>query len=401
MQLTDADRTFRDEVRAFFDAELTPELRRAGQLMTSVYADHEAQLAWQKRLHAKGWAAPAWPVAYGGCDWSLLQHHIFASEHIRAGAPPLSPMGIKMCGPAIIGFGTDAQKDYFLPRMLSGEHVWCQGYSEPEAGSDLAALQMKAERDGDDFICTGSKIWTTHANVANWVFCLVRTSKAARKQQGITFLLIDMASPGIEVQPIIMASGEHIQNQIFFDNVRVPVANVLGQIDDGWTVAKYLLEFERGGSAYAPAIAIQLDQLADNMADQPSGPARDLLNIKLAEARIACDILTRLETDILSRLSEGAPTGADASMMKIIGTELQQRVTELALDAAGPLARAFQPGVAMPGGPIPGYQSNDYCTGEIWQAIAPLHYLNERASSIYAGANEIQRGILAKAELRL
>jgi len=285
--------------------------------------------------------------------------------------------------------------------MLNGEHFWCQGYSEPGAGSDLAALQMKAVRDGDDLVCTGTKIWTTHANVANWAFCLVRTAKGGRKQQGITFLLIDMTSPGIEVRPIIMASGEHIQNQIFFDNVRVPVANVLGEIDNGWTVAKYLLEFERGGSAYAPEIEVALDDLATQVAAQPTGPGRALLDARIAEARIRCDILARLESDILSRLSAGAPTGTDASMMKILGTELQQRITELALDAAGPLARAFQPGVAMPGGPIPGHALDDYCSGETWQAIAPLHYLNERASSIYAGTNEIQRNILAKAELGL
>lgn len=401
MQLSPEDEAFRDEVRAFFTAELTPELRRAGRLMTSVYADHASQMIWQAKLHAKGWAAPAWPVEHGGCGWSVVQHHIFASERVRAGAPPVSPMGIKMCGPAIIGFGTDEQKAHFLPRMLNGEHFWCQGYSEPGAGSDLAALQMKAVRDGEDFVCTGTKIWTTHAHVANWIFCLVRTTKTERKQQGITFLLIDMNSPGIEVRPIVMASGEHIQNQIFFDQVRVPVANVLGEIDDGWTVAKYLLEFERGGSAYAPEIEVALDELAAQVAAQPAGPARNLLEVRIAEARIRCDILARLESDILSRLSAGASTGTDASMMKILGTELQQRVTELALDAAGPLARAFQPGVAMPGGPIPGHVLDDYCSGEIWQAITPLHYLNERASSIYAGTNEIQRGILAKAELRI
>jgi alkylation response protein AidB-like acyl-CoA dehydrogenase len=310
-------------------------------------------------------------------------------------------MGIKMCGPAIIGFGTDAQKAHFLPRMLNGEHFWCQGYSEPGAGSDLASLQMSAVCDGDDLVCTGTKIWTTHAHVANWMFCLVRTSKGARKQQGITFLLIDMTSPGITVRPIIMASGEHIQNQVFFDAVRVPAANVLGAIDDGWTVAKYLLEFERGGSAYAPEIEVAVQQLAQDLAAQPSSPARALLEVRIAEARIRCEVLARLESDILSQLSAGASVGADASMMKILGTELQQQVTELALEAAGPLSRAFQPGVAMPGGPIPGLALSDYCSGKVWQAIAPLRYLNERASSIYAGTNEIQRGILAKAELGL
>lgn len=401
MQTNSKENMFREEVRAFFEAELTPELRRAGTLMTSVYADHESQMAWQAKLHAKGWAAPAWPVEYGGCDWSVVQHHIFESERVRAGAPPVSPMGIKMCGPAIIGHGTEEQKHFFLPAMLSGEHFWCQGYSEPGAGSDLAALQMRAVRDGDELICTGTKIWTTHAHVANWIFCLVRTAKTERKQQGISFLLIDMTSPGIKIRPIIMASGEHIQNQIFFDDVRVPVSNVLGEIDQGWIVAKYLLEFERGGSAYAPAIQIGLGTVSEHVSAMPDRPARHLLEVKIAEARIRCDILEQLESDILSQLSAGEPAGTDASMMKILGTELQQRVTELALEAAGPAARAFQPGVAMPGGPIPGFDLNDYCTGEAWQAIAPIHYLNERASSIYAGTNEIQRNILAKSELGL
>lgn len=343
MQLSPADLAFRDEVRAFLAANLTPELRRAGERMTSVYADHEAQMAWQAKLHAKGWAAPAWPVEYGGCDWSVVQHYIFAAERVRAGAPPVSPMGIKMCVPAIIGFGTDEQKAHCLPRMLNGEHFWCQGYSEPGADSDLASLQMSAVRDGDDLVCTGTKIWTTHANVAN----------------------------------------------------------VLGAIDDGWTVAKYLLEFERGGSAYAPEIEVALQQLARDVAALPLTPSRTLLEVRIAEARIRCDVPARLESDILSQLSAGQSIGADASMMKILGAELQQHVTELALEAAGPLARAFQPGVTMPGGPIPGLAPSDYCSGAVWQAIAPLHYLNERASSIYAGTNEIQRGILAKAELGL
>ncbi len=407
LTLSPQDEAFRQEVRSFLDSALTPELRAAGRTMTSVYADHHASMAWQAILHARGWAAPSWPVEHGGCDWTIVQRNIFTRELIAAGAPSLSPMGIAMCAPAIIGFGTDAQKAYFLPRILSGEHFWCQGYSEPQAGSDLAALQMRADRDGDDFICTGTKIWTTHANVANWIFCLVRTSREGRKQQGITFLLIPMDLPGITVRPIIMASGEHIQNQIFFDSVRVPVANVLGAIDDGWTVAKYLLQFERGGSAYAPRIQLNLDLLAQEAATQPgeNGSLADdpLFAARLADARIRADILDILEQQSLAALSRGEDIGADASMMKILGTELAQRVTELALEAAGPAARALQPGVAAPGGPSPGYSGilDDYCTGEPWQAITPLRYLNERAGSIYAGSNEIQRGIIAKAALGL
>jgi alkylation response protein AidB-like acyl-CoA dehydrogenase len=285
--------------------------------------------------------------------------------------------------------------------MLSGEHLWCQGYSEPQAGSDLAALAMRAERDGDDLVCTGTKIWTTHANVANWMFCLVRTDATGRKQQGITFLLIDMESPGVTVRPIVMSSGEAVQNQVFFDQVRVPVANVVGGLDQGWTVAKYLLEYERGGSAYAPELQVKLAALRRHAADMLA--TNPLLAARVAETEIEVEVLDALEAEILSALSADKAIGTDASMMKILGTELQQRVTELALEAAGPLARAWQPGVAVPGGPVIGHPLglDDYASGQAWQAIAPLRYLNERAGTIYAGANEIQRGILAKAELGL
>src|SRR5262249_26796101 len=227
---------FRDEVRAFLQDKLTPELREAGRLMTSVYADREASMEWQRTLHDRGWAAPAWPVEYGGCDWSLTQHYIFSRESQLAGAPSLSPMGIRMVAHAIIKYGTDTQKEYFLPRILTGEAFFCQGYSEPEAGSGLAAWSMAAIHGGDHLGWTGSKIWTTHAGEANWMFGLVRTSRTAKKQQGITFVLIDMASPGIQIRPLVMTSGEKIQNQVFFDEVRVPKSNVLGNIDDGWTV---------------------------------------------------------------------------------------------------------------------------------------------------------------------
>ena len=400
LTLSPQDAAFRDEVRAFLDRALTPELRRAGTLMTSVYCDHEAQLEWQALLHRQGWAAPSWPVEYGGCGWSAVQRYIFARERLLAGAPT-SPLGINMVGPAIMAFGDPVQKAFFLPRMLSGEHLWCQGYSEPQAGSDLAALAMKAERDGDDLVCTGTKIWTTHANVANWMFCLVRTDASGRKQQGISFVLIDMESPGVTVRPIVMSSGEAVQNQVFFDEVRVPVANVVGGIDQGWTVAKYLLEYERGGTAYAPELRVKLDALRRNAGAELA--ANPLLAARIAETEIEVEVLDALEAEILSALSADKAIGTDASMMKILGTELQQRVTELALDAAGPLARAWQPGVAVPGGPVIGHPLplDDYASGETWQAVAPLRYLNERAATIYAGANEIQRGILAKAELGL
>jgi len=402
------DLEFRDEVRAFLDDKLTPELRRAGRLMTSVYADHEASMAWQAILNERGWAAPAWPIEYGGCDWTLTQHYIFSRESTLADAPSLSPMGIRMVAHAIVAFGTPEQKDFFLPRILTGEVFFCQGYSEPEAGSDLAALSMAAVDDGDDLVITGSKIWTTHAGEANWIFALVRTSRSAKKQHGITFVLIDMTTPGIEIRPLVMTSGETVQNQIFFDAVRVPKANVLGAIDDGWTVAKYLLEFERGGGAMAPALQVMAESIAEAAIHQP-GPAGGVLlddpafAAKLADVRIRADVLEILEYRVLAVVAEGGNPGADSSMLKILSTELSQSVTELAMEAAGPRGRVYQPHAAMPGGPVSAFTPpiDGYVSGEPWQAVAPLRYFNDRAGSIYAGSNEIQRNILAKATLGL
>ncbi len=405
---SDTDLQFRDEVRAFLDEKLTGDLRQAGRLMTSVYADHEASMAWQAILHERGWAAPAWPVEYGGCDWTLTQHYIFSRESTLAGAPALSPMGIRMVAHAIIAFGSPEQKAYFLPRILTGEVFFCQGYSEPEAGSDLAALTMSAVDDGDDLVCTGSKIWTTHAMEANWIFALVRTTRGARKQQGITFLLIDMTSPGIEIRPLVMTSGEEIQTQIFFDSVRVPKANVIGTIDDGWTVAKYLLEFERGGGAMAPGLQVMAEEIATAAARQPGPGGGTVIEdpafaAKLADVRIRTEVLEILEYRVLAIVADGKNPGAASSMLKILSTELSQAITELAMETAGPHSRVYQPHATRPGGPIAEFTppADGYVSGEAWQAVAPLRYFNDRAGSIYAGSNEIQRNILAKATLGL
>jgi alkylation response protein AidB-like acyl-CoA dehydrogenase len=404
LQWSDADLAFRDEVRAFFATHLTDELRAAGQLMTSVYADHDAAMRWQRVLAAKGWAAPAWPVEYGGCNWSASQRYLFSRERIAAGAPPLSPMGIQMCAPALIKFGTDEQKSFFLPRMLSGEHVWCQGYSEPQSGSDLASLQMSAQDDGDHLICNGSKIWVTHAQDANWIFCLVRTSREQKPQLGITFLLIEMNTPGVTVQPIVMSSGEHIQNQVFFDQVRVPKGNVVGTIDAGWSVAKYLLEFERGGVAYTPELHAMLDEVHRFAKAVPGDTTESLASDpafanKLAAARIRISTLEVYEFRTMSAMSTGESPGANASVMKILGTELSQHVTELWLEAAGHYGRAFQPQATRPGGQVKLWHAAGPHAGPQAAALAPLRYLNDRAGSIYAGSNEIQRNILAKATL--
>ena len=399
LALNDEDRAFAQEVRAFLDRELSDELRAAGRWMTSVYGDHDASMEWQRRLHARGWAAPNWPKQHGGAEFSVTQRFIFARECALAGAPPLSPMGIAMCGPALIGHGSPGQQAHYLPRILTGEHFWCQGYSEPQAGSDLAPLQMRAVRDGDHLVCSGTKIWTTHANVANWIFCLVRTGNYDRPQLGITFLLIPMDSPGVEVRPIVMTSGEHIQNQIFFDSVRVPVANVVGEIDQGWTVAKYLLEFERGGSAYAPGLQVKLERIRE-IARENGLLGDRLFAWRLAAAQVRIEVLEVYELRALSAAARGGRPGLSGSIMKILGTELSQHLTELAVEAVGPYGLTFQPDAGAAGGPnlIP---HSPGLRGPQEAAVAPLRYLNDRAGSIYAGSNEIQRNIIAKAQLGL
>ncbi|MFL5295790.1 MAG: acyl-CoA dehydrogenase family protein [Phenylobacterium sp.] len=393
---------FRDEVRAFLDVELTPEMRRVTRKMTSVYAPHELSMAWQAILNARGWAAPAWPVEHGGCGWTSAQRYIFASELAANDAPPLSPMGIGMCGPVLIGHGSPEQKAHYLPRILSGEHFWCQGYSEPGSGSDLASLQMSAVDDGDDFVCTGHKLWTTHANVANWIFCLVRTSREAIPQRGITFLLIDIASPGIEVKPILMLSGEHIQNDVFFTEVRVPKANVVGRVGEGWSVAKYLMEFERGGGVIAPGLKARAGRIRVMAAlEGLGGDAGYMARLSALEIEIAA--LEAVELQILANLSQGEAPGARSSMMKTVGTEISQRLTELALEAAGDYGHAFQPHATAPGGPVPGYRppGDQGHVGSDHSLTVAAKYLNDRAASIYAGTNEIQRNIMAKAVLGL
>ena len=388
-----AEEAFRAEVRAFFERELTEELREAGRLMTSVYSSKEHALAWQRILFDRGWLVPSWPEEYGGCGWSLTQRYIFACERARARPPALSPMGLSMLGPALLGCGTKAQKDHYLPRILSGEDYWCQGYSEPGSGSDLASLQCRAERDGDDYVLNGTKIWTTHAQYATHMFCLVRTAQMDRPQRGITFLLLDMRSPGITVDPITFVSGAATQAQVFFEDVRVPAANVVGEENDGWTVAKYLLEFERGGGAAAPGL---LEAIGDARVLTERLPARER-----ADAALRLDALETgvraLEIAELQTLAEtertGSP-GAASSMLKLKGTELSQAITEIAVEAAGYHGAVHQPEATRAGG-------NTAPIGPAEAVTSVPFYLNNRAATIYAGSSEVQRNIIAKAVLGL
>ncbi|MGB3809918.1 MAG: acyl-CoA dehydrogenase family protein [Parvibaculum sp.] len=409
LSLSTKDTAFRDEVRRFLDEKLTPELRETGALMTSVYADYETTMTWHKTLYEKGWVAPAWPVEYGGCDWSIAQHYIFSSELSAAGAPSLSPMGLGMCGPVLIGYGTPEQKAFYLPRMLDGSDFWCQGYSEPGSGSDLASLQMSAVDMGDHFLCNGQKIWTTHANYANRIFNLVRTSKEDIPQRGITFLLIDMDTPGVKVEPLIMLSGEHIQNQVFFTDVKVPKANVVGKVGDGWTVAKYLMQFERGGHAYAPGLTTRLNRIRAIAEAERTGDGMKLIDepdfaSKIAAANVEISALEFTEHRIMSALSNGEAPGAESSLLKTRGTEISQRLTELAIEAVAAYAMPYQPHATRPGGPVPGFvapKGNETPIGPKYSLPVMAKYLNDRAGSIYAGTNEVQRNIMAKAVLGL
>ena len=384
---------FREEVRAFFDSALTDELRRAGATMTSVYSSKEDALAWQRILHERGWLVPSWPERWGGTGWSLTQRYIFACERARARPPALSPMGLSMLGPALLGCGTEEQKAHYLPRILDGTDYWCQGYSEPQAGSDLATLACRAERDGDEYVLNGTKIWTTHAQYATHMFALVRTSTLDRPQRGITFLLLDMRSPGITVDPIRFVSGAATQAQVFFEDVRVPVDAGVGEEDDGWTVAKYLLEFERGGGAAAPGLLEAIGRtraVLDALEDPCSIDAQQ----RLAALEARAHALEMAELQSLAETERTGSPGAASSMLKLAGTELSQAITELEIEAAGYHGLVHQPDALASG-------SNAGAIGPESALTAVPFYLNNRAATIYAGSSEVQRNIIAKAVLGL
>jgi acyl-CoA dehydrogenase len=398
LDLSPDERTFRDEVRSFLDTHLPPDLREAGRRTTSVFTDKKWSIPWQKILHRQGWVAPSWPKEYGGTGWSDMQRYIWSAECARAGAPGLAPMGLRMVGPCIMRYGTPEQKAHYLPRILSGEDYWCQGYSEPGSGSDLASLQLRATSDGDDYVLNGSKIWTTHAQWANRMFCLVRTKFDGKPQAGITFLLLDMQSPGIKVRPIITLAGEHEVNQVFFDDVRVPKANRLGEENDGWTVAKYLLEFERGGGSGA-GLKISIGRIRELASKQLGDDGERLIDdeafaAKLAAASVAVEAIEMTEHRVMSALSAGKPPGPASSLLKMQGTEAMQRLDELAIETIGFYSAVDQPEARQPG-------SNIEPVGPADGVLAMARYLNNRAGSIYGGSNEIQRDIMARLVLGL
>ena len=394
----DANDSFRAEVRGWLAANLPDDLREVGRRATSVFTDRDHALAWQRILNQHGWAAPHWPAEHGGPGWTDTQRHIFASECERAGAPHLSPMGLRMVAPCIMHYGTPEQKAHYLPRLLAGEDYWCQGYSEPGSGSDLASLALRADRDGDDYVLNGSKIWTTHAHFANRMFCLVRTSREGKPQAGITFLLLDMKTPGITVRPIITLAGDHEFNQVFFDNVRVPVSGRLGAENQGWTVAKYLLEFERA-SAYATGLHRALDVLREAAAAAPDGADGRVLDDpgfrrRFSAIKVQVLAIEAAEARMMAVIASGGNPGPASSMLKVQGTEAQQAIQELGMDLSGRFAAADPPGARRPG-------TDFEPVGSEFETLAAARFLNGRAASIYGGSNEIQRNILARLTLGL
>jgi alkylation response protein AidB-like acyl-CoA dehydrogenase len=394
------DLAFQGEVRSFIEANYDADLRARNAQSKNGYLDKDGMLKWQRALYRKGWAAPHWPVEYGGAGFTATQKYLFDLEMSAAGTPTMSPMGLRMVAPVIMAFGTDAQKKQHLPPILASEIWWCQGYSEPGSGSDLASLQMKCEDKGDHYLLNGSKIWTTHAQWADWMFNLVRTRQGAKPQEGISFVLVDMKTPGIKVEPLVTldgpVAGQQEINQVFYTDVKVPKENLIGEENRGWTYAKYLLEFERG-NAYGPGLkravnkvrkmASQTDVDGARLLDDPAFRARvDALEIEISSMEF-------FELRMFSAMSAGQRPGAESSMLKCKGTELQQAISELSVEVVGYYAMPFiQDTWAMANEPRPGPD---------FAAPTAPYYFNLRKASIYAGSNEIQRNIMAKAVLGL
>lgn len=383
------DIAFRDEVRAFLQEKFPQDLREKAQ--REIRFEKSDYYRWQTILNEKGWIAPFWPKEYGGCGWSPVELNIFDEELFAIGAPRVLPFGIRLVGPVLYSFGNEEQKKHFLPRILSSEDFWCQGFSEPGAGSDLASVKTRAERKGDVWVVNGQKTWTSYAHYADWIFMLVRTDPDAKKQEGISFLLIDMKTPGIEVRPIITADGGHIVNEVFFDNVEVPLENLVGEENKGWDYAKFLLGNERTGIAGVGMCKADLERLKV-IARTEMKNGRPLIEDPLFQAR-----LVKLEVDLraleltnMRMLAEGV-SGASAipSVLKIKGSVLQQQFAELQMDAVGPQAMVWQ-SAAMNASWNEAPIGPDYAV-----ARAPTYY-DRRKTTIYGGSTEIQKNIISK-----
>ncbi len=387
INFSDADNQFRQEVKDYLENKYpkhVKEKQNNGEQLTK-----QDMIDYHKSLYEQGWAGYNWPVEYGGTGWSPTQIYIFQEELGYANTPTILPFGLNMVGPVIYTFGNEEQKKKFLPDILEFNTWWCQGYSEPGSGSDLASLKTKAVRDGDHYIVNGSKTWTTLAQNADWIFCLVRTETTQKKQEGISFLLIDMKTEGIEVKPIITIDGDHEVNSVFFTDVKVPAENLIGEEGKGWTYAKFLLAHERFGIAGVPNQKYSLKLLKERTKDF----ADDDLKKKIADYEIELLALEFTELRTLAALANGGHPGAESSIIKIKGTELQQRLTEMYVEAAGQYILPYE-------GPE-GFNSNNTPASNVsdFSSQAVSRYLNFRKTSIYGGSNEIQKNIIAKAIL--
>ncbi|MCV6585809.1 MAG: acyl-CoA dehydrogenase family protein [Marinibacterium sp.] len=382
------EEAFRDEVRAFLADALSEDLARKGRNGDELTkADMDG---WHAALNARGWLATTWPQEHGGPGWGAVERHIFEEECAMAYAPRVVPFGLGMLGPVLIKFGTDAQKAEILPRILDGRDWWCQGYSEPGAGSDLASLKTRAERDGDHYVINGQKTWTTLGQHANKIFCLVRTSAEGKPQEGISFVLVDMDTPGVELRPIKLLDGGHEVNEVFFTDVRVPVANRVGEENKGWTIAKYLLTHERTNIAGVGMSSRDLDKLRTLSRQLLRGGkplAEDpIFAAEMAEVEIDLEAMRVMNLAMLSAASEGAASGMQSSMLKIKGTVIRQRIQSLIKTALGASAAPF-PAADLP---------DNALSVPADAAAAAATYFNNRKLSIFGGSNEIQRNIIAK-----
>ena len=387
LNFTPEELAFRDEVRAFLDHAVPAELKQKvheGEHLSKT--DHEA---WHALLNQRGWLANHWPREYGGTGWHAVQKFIFENECALAWAPRTVPFGVNMLGPVLIKYGTEAQKRHWLPRILSGADWWCQGYSEPGAGSDLASVKTTAVRQGDHYLVNGQKTWTTLGHHANMIFCLVRTNREAKQQEGISFLLIDMSTPGVEVRPIITLDGAHEVNEVFFTDVRVPVENLVGEEDKGWTCAKYLLTYERtniAGVGFSVAALERLKVIASRVMKNGQPLLQDpLFAARVARVEIELENMKTTNLRVIAAVAGGGAPGAESSMLKIKGTEIRQEINALTLRAMGPYALPWQVEHIGPEG----------------ASSAATQYFNNRKLSIFGGSNEIQKNIISKMILGL
>ena len=380
---------FRDEVRGWLAENVPADLRQ--KVLDYQELSKEDLVRWHKILAKKGWVAPAWPKEWGGTDWDATRRYIFEEEYALAGAPPIAPFGPTMVASVLLHFGTPEQKQRYLPDIYNGNVFWCQGYSEPGSGSDLASLKTRAERQGDHYVVNGQKIWTTLGHYGDWIFCLVRTDSSGKRQEGISFLLIDMNTPGITVRPLLLLDEAHEVNEVFFDNVKVPVENLVYEENKGWTVAKYLLGHERLNTGRIGGSKRELAKLKAMAAKTTVGGKPLLEDARFQDrlARVEIELMALEITNMrfLDEMRRTGDIGPEVSMLKIKGTEIQQALTELSMQVMGPMAQAFRP-IAYDG-------FDDF------GASMAARYFNFRKTSIYAGSNEIQRNIFSKMALGL